>query len=82
MGHVKKLEHPLIDHMMMYEEMRQELESNCFGKWVIIGDGEIVGEYETFHKAEAAAQERGLNVANYLVTRVGVELPVILSYEK
>ena len=82
MVHFGKLEHPLIDHMMMYEEMRQELESNCFGKWVIIDDGEIVGEYETFHEAESAAQERGLNVANYLVTRVGVEPTIILSYGK
>ncbi len=82
MVNLGKLEHPLTDQMMVYEEMHRELESNCLRGWVVIGDGEIVGEYETFHKAEAAAQERGLNVAYYLVTRVGVELPVILSYEK
>ena len=78
MVHLGKIEHPLIDQMMMYDEMRQELEIHCFGKWVIIDGGEILGEYETFHEAEADAQERGLNVANYLVTRVGVKPPIIL----
>ena len=78
MVHLGKLEHPLLDQMDVYEEMREELESKYFGRWVIIDGGQLVGDYETFHDAEADAQERGLNLFNYLVTRVGVEPPIIL----
>lgn len=82
MVHLGKLEHPLIDQMDAYDEMREELESNYFGKWVVIDDGRLVGVYDTFHEGEADAQNHGLNVMNYLITRVGVEPPIILSYEK
>ncbi len=78
MVHLGKLEHPLLDQMEVYDEMREELERKYFGRWVIIDGGQLVGDYETFHDAEADAQERGLNVADYLVTRVGVEPPIIL----
>ena len=80
MVHLGKLEHPLIDQMMAYEEMRQELEANYFGRWVVIYDGRLVGDYGTFQDARAAAKERGLIPLNYLVKRVGVEPPIIVSY--
>ena len=52
MAYLGKLEHPLIDQMRVYEKMREELESNCFGRWVVIDGGQLlVGDYETFHEA-------------------------------
>ena len=78
MVHLGKLEHPLLDQMDAYDEMRQELEDNYFGRWVIIDGGQLVGDYETFDEARADAREKGLNPLNYLVTQVGVE-PMPLS---
>ncbi len=80
MVHLGKLEHPLIDQMNTYDEMREELESNYFGRWVVIDDGKLVGDYETFHQADADAQERGLNPFHYLVQQVGIEPAIIISY--
>ena len=80
MVHLGKLEHPLIDQMRVYEEMREELESNCFGRWVVIDGGRLVGEYETFDEARADARKKGLHPLNYLTRQVGVEPPIIISY--
>ena len=80
MVNLGKLEHPLIDQMRVYAEMREELESNCFGQWVVIDDGRLVGEYETFDEARADARKKGLNPLNYLTRQVGVEPPIIISY--
>lgn len=80
MVHLGKLEHPFLDQMDAYDEMREGLESNYFGKWFIIDDGQLVGIYETFQQARAAARDKGLNPLNYLVGQVGVEPPIIISY--
>ena len=73
-----RLEHPLLDQMAAYRELQQELESKYFGRWVVIDDGKLVGNYKTFDEARADAREMELNPANYLVKRVGVE-PTPLS---
>ena len=80
MVNLGKLEHPLIDQMMVYEEMRQQLESNCFGRWVVIDDGRLVGAYETFEEARADARKKGLDPLNCLTRQVGVEPPIVISY--
>ena len=73
MVHFGKLEHPMLDQMDAYEEMRDELESKYFGRWVIVDGGQLVGNYGTFDEARADARGKGLNPLNYLVTVVGVE---------
>ena len=78
MVHLGTIEHPLLDQMDAYDEMREELESKYFKRWVVIDGGRLVGNYETFKEARADARERGLNPLNYLVKQVGVE-PVPLS---
>ena len=75
-----RLEHPLLDQMAAYRELQQELESKYFGRWVVIDDGKLVGNYATFDEAEAAAKEQGLNPSAYLVRQVGTEPPLLLSY--
>ena len=84
MVHLGKLEHPLLDQMEVYNEMREELECKYFGRWIIIDGGQLVGNYETFQEAWADAQEKGLNPLNYLVRRVGVAplpLPLLIPSE-
>ena len=80
MVHLGKVEHPLLDQMKVYEEMREELENDYFGRWVVIDGGRLVGDYETFHGADADAQKRGLNPFHYLVQQVGVEPAIFISY--
>ena len=73
-------QHPLIDQMLAYQDLRDELERDNFGKWVIIHDSELAGICESYEKATAIAREQGLNVLDCLIRQVGVEVPVILSY--
>ena len=80
MAVAERFEHPLIDQAMAYHEMRDALESEFFGRWVVICDSELQGDYETYQAAATAAQERGLDVLNCLIRQVGVEPPIILSY--
>ena len=64
MVHLGKIEHPMLDQMDVYDEMRQELEDEYFGRWVVIDGGQLVGNYGTFDEARADAREKGLNPLN------------------
>ena len=78
MVHLGTIEHPLLDQMDAYDEMRAELESKYFKRWVVIDGGRLVGDYATFHEADADAQAKGLNSANYYIGQVGVEPAIII----
>ena len=59
-----------------YEEMRDVLETDHFGKWVVFHDGVLVNTYETF---EQAAEDAVLRFGRgpYLIRQVGAP-PTIL----
>ena len=82
MVHLGKIEHPLLDQMRVYEEMREEFESDYFERWVVIDGGRLIGDYGTFHDADAGAQKLGLNPFHYLVQQVGVEPAIFISYSE
>ena len=76
-------EHPLSDEIMAYQRMQDYLEQEHFGRWVIIHDSKKPGEdYASFHEAEAAARELGLDVLSCFIRQVGVESAIFLSYGK
>ena len=60
-----------------YEEMRDYLETDHFGEWVVFHDEELVGFYESFSKAAEDAVRR-FGRGPYLIRRVG-EGPIRLS---
>ena len=80
MVHLGKIEHPLLDQMRVYDGTREELESKCSGRWVVVDGGQLVGDYGTFHDADADAQKRGLNPFHYLIQQVWVEPAIFMSY--
>ena len=53
-----------------YNKMREELESNHTGKWVLFHQGELVSLYESF---EAAAEDavRRFGRGPYLIRQIG-----------
>ena len=73
MVHLGKIEHPLLDQMDAYREMQQELESKYAGRWVVIDNGKLVGNYKTFKDASADARKKELNPLNCLVKQVGID---------
>ncbi len=53
-----------------YDRMRSYLETDYFGKWVVVHDEQLVGAYETFQDAAHTAMER-FGRGPYLIRRVG-----------
>ncbi|MDE2959444.1 MAG: hypothetical protein OXU28_05260 [Chloroflexota bacterium] len=66
--------------LVAYHEMRQSLEDDYFGRWVVIHNCELAGDYETYDEARARTRKEGFNLLDCLIQRVGVEPPIIVSY--
>lgn len=64
----------LTQEIAAYDRMRDELETDHFGKWVVIHDEELWGTYNEFEAAaDAAVQAFGRGP--YLIRRVGIPRP-------
>lgn len=71
--------HPSLNaEMAAYERMRSLLETEHFGKWVIIRDEELAGSYDEFQTAASTAVER-FGRGPYLLRRVGAGPLTLLS---
>ena len=63
--------------IIAYDLMREDLEANHLGEWVLVHDQELIGLFNTFQKAAAAARRR-FGRGPYLIRKIG-EGPVRLS---
>jgi hypothetical protein len=66
-----------------YDSMREQLEGEHMGKWVLVHDRQLVGVYDSF---DAAAQEavKRFGSGPYLIRQVGappVTLPASVMYQ-
>ena len=76
-------EHPLGKEVIAYQGMQAALESEFFGRWVIIQNSlKKGGDYASYHEAETAARDMGLNVLACFIRQVGVDSAVFLSHGK
>lgn len=65
-----------------YNDLRPQLESEYFGKWIVFRDQKLEGTFESFEDAAESAVQR-FGRGPYLIRRVGasgVRLPVSLAY--
>ena len=72
----------LLDEIAAYDRMRDVLETQHLGKWVVIRDGEIQASCDSFQDAARHAMRR-FGRGPYLIRRVGagpMSLPPSLSY--
>lgn len=69
---------PILDQMEAYSSMKGYLEREYPGRWVIIHEGHIQGNYDSFESAEEAAETMGLHPVLYLVKQVGAEPVTII----
>ena len=60
----------------VYDAMREELEREHHGKWVVIHDEELVGTYRSFQAAAIDAVEK-FGRGPYLIREIG-EPPIVL----
>ena len=60
-----------LDHQISaYEEMRDILETDHFGQWVVFHDGQLIGTYDSFQNAAEEAV-RCFGRGPYLIRQVG-----------
>ena len=72
----------LQENIARYDAIKEELEQECLGQWIVIYDCELIGSFEDFQDAAETAVTR-FGRGPYLIRRVGVErpsLPVSLMY--
>ncbi len=72
----------LSSQIAAYEEMRDVLETDHFGTWVVFHGGKLVGAYESFEEAAQDAVHR-FGRGPYLIRRVGappINLPASVQY--
>ena len=64
----------LSQQISAYEAMRDRLEADYFGKWVVFHSGEMVDSYESFQDAAVDAVKR-FGRGPYLIRQVGAGPP-------
>ncbi len=72
----------LDEEIAFYETLRSELEAHCLGRWVLVHDRKLVGNYDSFEAAATDAVER-FGGGPYLIRQVGappVTLPASVMY--
>lgn len=73
----------LKNEIAAYERMRNDLELEHLGKWVVVRDEKLVGTYESFEEAAESAVER-FGRGPYLIRQVGAPplvLPASVKYQ-
>ena len=75
----------LSDEIIAYEKMQDSLETDYFGKWVVIHNEKLHGTYETFENAAVDAV-RNYGRGPYLIRQVGAApvtpLPVFITNQE
>ena len=74
----------LLEDIAAYEERRDYLEVEFFGKWVVFYEGELAGSYDDFQEAAADAVGR-FGRGPYLIRQVGappMQLPASVQYKR
>ena len=72
----------LSEEIAAYERMQDLLETDHFGEWVVVHDGELIGTYSAFEDAALTARRR-FGRGPYLIRQVGegpVTLPASLLF--
>ena len=63
-----------------YNAMREKLETDCFGKYVIIHDGKLVGAYDSSQDAFSYGFHE-FGAADFLMRQVGAPTDKMLKQE-
>lgn len=70
---------PRFVNVFAYDEMKEALEREHWGKWVVIHETKLLGAYGSFDEAEQAAKNAGVNHLDCCIKLVGAApMPIIL----
>ena len=79
MQRIARVEHPLLDQIQAYQDMKEELERDYFGRWTIIHQGQVQGDYDSFGDAELARKNLSIPIMECLTKLVGHEPTIVIS---
>ena len=63
--------------MVAYHDMEKRLEAQYPGRWVVLHNCQLVGDYGSYDEATAAAQGKHLDLPDCFIQKVGAEPPPI-----
>lgn len=69
----------LDENIAVYDAIRERLEEEYFGKWVVFHDREFVGDYDEFEDAAEVAVTR-FGRGPYLIRQVGARGVIRIPY--
>ncbi len=72
----------LSQEIAAYERRRSEIEMDYFGRWIVMHDEKLIGDYESFEDAAEVAVEK-FGRGPYLIRQAGappLTLPASLMY--
>jgi len=64
----------LSDEISAYERMKNDLETDHFGKWALVRHEKLIGTYESFESAADNAVQM-FGEGPYLIRQIGVPAP-------
>ena len=76
---IVRVELPLVDQIQAYQDMKEELERDYLCRWIIIHQGQVRGDYDSFDDAELARKNLGIPIMECLTRLVGHEPTIIIS---
>ena len=69
----------LDENIAVYDAMREQLEQDYHGKWVVFHDREFVGSYDEFEDAGYEAMRR-FGRGPYLIRQVGIRKVIRIPF--
>jgi len=73
---------PLKENIDAYEKIKEQLEAQNMGKWVLFSDAKLISTYDSFESAAEEAVKK-FGAGPYLIKQIGatsVTLPASLMY--
>ena len=71
---------PYIANVLACDSMREQLERDHWGKWVIFSSMKLYGVYGSLAEAEKVAKAAGPAIRDHFLAKVGDHPTVVLSH--
>ena len=73
-------EDPYIANILACDSMKEQLERDYWGKWVIFSGMKLYGVYGSLDEAEKVAKDAGPAIRDHFLARVGDHPTVVLPH--
>jgi hypothetical protein len=76
----EEINHPLLDQLMEYHRVKDELEREYWNRWIIMVDKQVIKVFDSYDEAEAFLSVGDVDITTCLLRHVGAPTSVLLSH--